>query len=175
MKISIVHTDPAHQPVAATVAREIHRHLPSGLADLTCASKPDSLDQTEFVLAVFSLRPGAFAPVVPCYRELRGKKVAFLAILTGAVDQSRLRKTVWGIKKQFCGNHVVAGYLCPAEDEEAWGLTQDELTKALEFARRVFEEYALAPDEAMAGNVHHGRDFNGRPPVDHDEALAVNC
>lgn len=175
MKISIVHTAPAHQPVAATVAREIHRHLPCGLADLTCTSKPESLDQTELVLAVFSLRPGAFAPVVPCYRELRGKKVAFMAILTGAVDQSRLRKTVWGVKKQFCGNHVVAGYLCPAEDEEAWGLTEDELTKALEFTRRVFEEYASSSGEAMVENVQHEKSFNDLHPIDHDEALAVNC
>lgn len=152
MKISIIHTDPAHQPVAATVAREIHRHLPRGQAGLTCATRPD-LDQAELVLAVFSLRPGAFAPIVPCYRELRGKKVAFLAILTGPVDQSRLRKTVWGIKKQFCGNHVVAGYLCPAEDEVAWGLTQNELAKALDFARKLLEEHAPEhQDQPLAVN-----------------------
>lgn len=153
MKISIVHTDPAHQPVAAAVAKEIHRRLPRGLADLTCTAQPD-LDQSKLILAVFSLREGAFAPITSCYRELRDKKVAFLAILTGPVDQARLRKTVWGIKKQFCGNRVVAGYLCPAEDDVAWGLTRDELTKALNFTQRVFEEHA---------------------PSSCDEPLAVNC
>lgn len=152
MKISIVHTDPTHQPVAATLAKEIHRYLPRGLADLTCASNPKPT-QAELILAVFSLREGAFAPIVPYYRELRDKKVAFLAILTGPVDQSRLRKTVWGIKKQFCGNQVVAGYLCPAEDEAAWGLTENELTKALSFARKVFNEHGpVINEKAMAVN-----------------------
>lgn len=152
MKICIVHTDPDHQPVAATVAKEIHRNLPLGQADLTCVSDPD-LSQAELILAVFSLRQGAFAPIVPCYRELRAKKIAFLAILTGPVDQSRLRKTVWGIKKQFCGNQVVAGYLCPAEDEVAWGLTQVELTKALSFVRKVLKDHGSALSEnTLAAN-----------------------
>lgn len=153
MKISIVHTDPMHQPVAATVAKELYRYLPPGLADLSCASTPNP-HQAELILAVFSLRQGAFAPIVPFYRELRDKKVAFLAILTGPVDQSRLRKTAWGIKKQFCGNQMVGGYLCPAEDDVAWGLTQDELTKALVFARKMLQEHGSAMGE---------------------KALAVNC
>ncbi len=144
MKITILHTDPAHQPVAAAVAEDLHCALPPGTAGLNCAADSAPGD-ADLILAVFSLRPGAFAPIVPGYRDLRDRKVAFLALLVGPVDASRLRKTIWGIKKQFCGNRVVGGYLCPADDQAGRGLADDERAKALAFVRRLYEEQADEP------------------------------
>lgn len=151
MKINIVHTCSGQQPVAATVAAKIYQSLPEGEAVANCVDKAAPAED-DLVLAVFSLRAGSFAPTVACYRELRDKKVAFVAILTGPVDQARVRKTIWAIKKQFCGNYVVGGYLCPAESDEPWGLPAAELTKVLAYARRLYDEH-LAPEEgALAVN-----------------------
>jgi len=151
MKINIVHTCSGQQPVAATVAREIHQSLPAGESVLNCVDKAAPAED-DLVLAVFSLRAGAFAPTVALYRELRDKKVAFVAILTGPVDKARVRKTIWAIKKQFCGNYVLGGYLCPADDEVAWGMSETELTKVLTFARRLYDEHADPEEGAMVVN-----------------------
>ena len=151
MKIQIAHTEPAQQPVAATLAKEICRALPKGEAFMSSVSQAQA-DGDSLILAVFSVRNGAFAPLVPFYQEMRDQKVAFVAVLTGPVDQARVRKTVWGIKKQFCGNHVLAGYLCPAADDVAWGLSQEELGKVLNFARRVYDEHCQPVQEALVVN-----------------------
>ncbi|MDR0881109.1 MAG: flavodoxin family protein [Candidatus Adiutrix sp.] len=140
MRLYIIHPDAARQPVAATVAREIHRSLPADQSHLACDSQAAPADD-DFILAVFSLRPGSFAPLLPAYRELRDKKVAFVALLAGPADSSRARKTAWAIKKQFCGNQVLAGYLCPAEDDLAWGLKDDELGKILALAHKLCREH----------------------------------
>ncbi|MDR1045721.1 MAG: hypothetical protein LBP33_11500 [Candidatus Adiutrix sp.] len=151
MKIQIVHTEPGQQPVAATLAKEIYRSLPRTEARIASVSQARA-DDDSLILAVFSVRNGAFAPIVPFYRELRDQKVAFVAVLTGPVDPARVRKTVWGIKKQFCGNQVLAGYLCPADDDVAWGLSADELGKVLAFARRTYEEHCQVLPAPMAVN-----------------------
>ena len=140
MKTFIIHPDKIQQPVAATLAKEMYHALPSGDVVLTSteAAEPDEAD---LVLAVFSLRQGSFAPTVPCYRELRDKKVAFVAVLAGPVDASRVRKTVWGSKKQFCGNEVVGAYLCAADDEVAWGVAAREVANVVNFARKMHQEH----------------------------------
>jgi len=152
MKTLIIHPDKTQQPVAATLAKEIYQSLP---ADDTALASTDIADagEADLVLAVFSLRHGAFAPTVSCYRELRDKKVAFVAVLTGPVDASRVRKTVWGTKKQFCGNHVVGAYLCPADDEVAWGISEKEVTNAVNFAHRLYQEHGGESEpESLAAN-----------------------
>lgn len=140
MKIFIIHPDKSQQPSATNLALEICRALPEGETVLTSADEADA-GQADLVLAVFSLRHGAFAPTVACYRELRDKKVAFVAVLAGPVDASRVRKTAWGIKKQFCGNHVVGAYLCPADAEAALGVSEREVANSINFARKVYEEH----------------------------------
>jgi len=147
----IVHTDPMQQPVAADLAKIIHDALPPGSAELCCATNADLRD-AEVVLAVFSLKQGSFAPTVPCFRELADKKVAYLGILVGEVDSSRVFKSFWGIKKQFCGNEVVGAYLCPAHDDVVWGPTEAEVEKSINFARRLQEDQASASTQAMAAN-----------------------
>ncbi len=144
MKIIIIHPDQRQQPVAATLAHELARALPPG-TEVASADTADARE-ADSVLAVFSLKPGAFAPIVPCYRALRDKKVAFVAVLTGPVDAGRVRKSVWGCKKQFCGNEVVGAYLCPADDDQAWGPVESEVAKVRAFARRFYEDQA-----ALAG------------------------
>ena len=144
----IVHTDPMQQPVAAELAQKIHQALPAGSSNLCCATNAD-LDEAEVVLAIFSLKQGSFAPTVPCFRELADKKVAYLAILIGEVDTSRVHKTVWGVKKQFCGNEVVGAYLCPSPDDVVWGPTEAEVTKSVNFARRLLDEHGNALSEGQ--------------------------
>lgn len=140
MCLYIIHPAADRQPVAATVAREIHRSLPAGRSHLACDALAAPAND-DFILAVFSLKPGAFAPLVPAYRELRDKKVAFVAMLAGPADSSRARKTAWAIKKQFCGNQVLAGYLCPAEADLARGLKEDDLSKILTLAHKLCREH----------------------------------
>lgn len=147
----IVHTDSMQQPVAAELAERIYQALPGGTTELCCAANAD-LDSTEVVLAVFSLKQGSFAPTVPCFRELADKKVAYLAILVGEVDSSRVHKTVWGVKKQFCGNEVVSAYLCPSSDDVVWGPSEAEVEKCIRFARRLLDEHCGGSSEAMAVN-----------------------
>lgn len=151
MKMHIVHTDPMQQPVAADLAKIIHEALPAGASALCCAANAD-LDRAEVVLAVFSLKPGSFAPTVACFRELADKKVACLAVLVGEVDADRARKTFWGVKKQFCGNEVVGAYLCPASDDVVWGPTEAEVGKAVNFARRLLDDHVQAAARPMAVN-----------------------
>lgn len=143
----IVHTDPMQQPVAAELAKKIHQALPAGSSNLCCATNA-ALDEAEVVLAVFSLKEGSFAPTVACFRELADKKVAYLAILVGEVNSSRVFKTFWGTKKQFCGNEVVGAYLCPAPDDIVWGPTEAEENKSVNFARRLIEEHEFSISEA---------------------------
>lgn len=138
MKVLVIHPDAKQQPVAATLAREIQKALPPD-------AEPVSWDQeegreAELVLVVFSLKAGTFAPLVPAFQALKDKKVAFVAVITGPVDFGRVRKCSWGIKKQFCGNELVGGYFCPAEDEIAWGPTEAEVQKVRNFACNFYEE-----------------------------------
>ena len=148
----IVHTDPMQQPVAAELAQRIHQALPAGSCELACATNAD-LDGAEVVLAVFSLKQGSFAPTVPCFRELTDKKVAYVAILVGEIDRTRVQKSFWGIKKQFCGNQVVSAYLCPSDDDVLWGPSDPEVRKATNFARRLLEEHGHMPVQpSMAAN-----------------------
>ena len=152
MKTFIIHPDNSQQPVAATLAKEIRRALPADDVVLT-STDAASPEEADLVLAVFSLRHGSFAPTVPCYRDLRDKKVAFVAVLAGPVDASRVRKTVWGTKKQFCGNHVVGAYLCPADDEVAWGVPEREVANVVNFALKTYQEHsALSEPEPLAVN-----------------------
>ena len=141
MNTFIIHPDKAQQPVAAALAKEIYRTWPSDDVVLAGAEKAEP-GEADLVLAVFSLREGSFAPTVACYRELRDKKVAFVAVLAGPVDASRIRKTVWGSKKQFCGNEVVGAYLCPADDEVAWGVPEREVTKVTNFAHKIYQDHS---------------------------------
>jgi len=139
--------------VAATVAREIHRLLPGQGARLSSVTEAAArLEADDLVLAVFSVKNGAYAPIVPFYQELRDKKVAFLAVLCGPVDASRVRKTVWAIKKQFCGNQVLGGYLCPALDDQAWGLSTEEMNKVINFSRKLYDDHIAFQENPMAVN-----------------------
>ena len=146
MKLHIIHPQQNQQPVAAALAKAISESLPYDvtLADASSAGPVEG----DLVLAVFSLNSGAFAPIVPCYRDLRDKKVAFVAALSGDVDMARLRKTSWGIKKQFCGNEVVGGYFCPSPDNTAWGISEAEVEKARNFARKFYNDNADMPQAA---------------------------
>jgi hypothetical protein len=146
MKVYVIHPD--QQPVSALLANEVLKSLPAD-AEVSAASQADVTD-ADLILAVFSLRQGAFAPTVACFRELRDKKVAFLAALAGQVDQGRLRKTVWGIKKSFCGNHVLGGYLCPLDDRATAARVEDnEIMKAREFARKILEAQTSAGSASL--------------------------
>lgn len=151
MKTYILHTDPLHYPVAATMALEIQSALPPGAAELACTTNA-KVDDADLVIAVFSLKQGSFAPTVPCYRELADAKVAYVAILGGETDAQRARKTAWGIKKQFCGNQVVAGYLCPAPDDVIWGPAETEIEKVKAFARNVLHEHGQDAHQPLAVN-----------------------
>jgi hypothetical protein len=151
MKILILHPSQHQQPVATALAWEVARDLPPQIRDMPILTKvvsanaPDAIASAlaaDMVLAVFSLKSGAFAPTVPCYRAVRNTKVAFVAVLTGPVDASRVRKSAWGIKKQFCGNTVVGGYLCQADDDQVWGPAESEVAKVRAFARRCCAEQA---------------------------------
>ena len=152
MRTFIIHPDKAQQPVAATLAKEMYRTWPTADVVLADAETADP-GEADLVLAVFSLREGSFAPTVACYRELRDKKVAFVAVLAGSVDGSRVRKTVWGSKKQFCGNEVVGAYLCPADDEVAWGVPEREVTNVINFAHKIYQDHGgQSESEALAVN-----------------------
>ncbi len=154
MILHLIHTEASQQPVAATVAREISRTLPVGYVKMisTEAASAENIDENDLVLAVFSVKNGAYAPIVPFYQQLRNKKVAFLAVLTGPVEAARVRKTVWAVKKQFCGNRLVGGYLCPAPDDMAWGLTREEMEKARNFAQTLYDEHIAPGEDALAAN-----------------------
>ncbi|MDL2226326.1 hypothetical protein LJB86_01550 [Deltaproteobacteria bacterium OttesenSCG-928-M10] len=120
MSIHLLHPPKEQQPASAALAREVARALPDGAVTLSATDEAEP-PESDLVVAVFSLRQGSFAPTVARYRDLRNKKVAFVAILAGPVDAARVRKSVWGSKKQFCGNQLVGAYLCPADDDAAWG------------------------------------------------------
>lgn len=148
MQISVIHPEATQQPVAATLASEIIKSLPPK-AELVHSGK-NIPDLAELVIVVFSLKPGAFAPVVPVFRALKNKKVAFVAVITGAVDFTRLRSCSWGIKKQFCGNQVLGGYFCPAVDDVAWGPVEKEVNKVKDFVINLYEEQATLYEEQAA-------------------------
>lgn len=155
MKILIIHPEAKYQPVATTMAEEIKKVLPPDAELMDMESIPENQatgEDAELVLAVFSLKPGAFAPLVPAFQALRNKKVAFVALITGPVDFGRLRKCSWGIKKQFCGNELVGGYFCPTGDDMVWGPSEIEVEKAQAFARKFYEENAASEIPALAVN-----------------------
>ena len=77
-----------------------------------CACGQAAQAEADLFVAVFDLPEGAFAPKNPFYRNLKDKNVAILTTLSGPIDQSRLRKTFWGSKKEFCGNWILGGYMC---------------------------------------------------------------
>jgi hypothetical protein len=139
MKILIIHPEAAQQPAAARLAANIQQAFPEGHALAAPAGADPS--GAGLVLAVFSLKDGAFAPTVAAYRALAGQRVAFVAILSGPVNFSRLTKTSWGVKKQFCGNEILGGYFCPAGADGA-NPDQDEVAKTCAFALRLGEEEA---------------------------------
>ena len=153
MNIHLLHPPKEQQPVAATLAREIIRALPDGAVTISATNEESGALESDLVVAVFSLRHGTYAPTVASYRDLRDKKVAFVAVLTGPVDPARVRKTIWGSKKQFCGNQMTGAYLCPADDDVAWGISEAEVGKCRDFLRRIYETNSQA---------------------DHIQALAVN-
>lgn len=144
MKILIIHPDANLQPVAAYLAQEIMKGLPPD-AEPVAFDSPEA-DQAELVIAVFSLKPNTFAPLVPAFRALKDKKVAFVGVITGPVDFGRLRKCTWGTKKQFCGNQVMAGYFCPAEDHMGQNPTEKEVAKVVTFAHLFYQEQAALED-----------------------------
>ena len=141
MKILIIHPEATQQPAATTLARGIKKSLPQGAEPIMVNEGEE--EDAELVLVVFSLKAGAFAPLVPAFRALRDKKVAFVALMAGAVDIGRLRKCSWGIKKQFCGNEVVGGYFCPIENEMVGGPSEAEVGKVHAFARNFYEKNAM--------------------------------
>lgn len=152
MNIQLLHPPKEQQPVSATLAREMTKALPDGVVALAATSEA-APPESDLVVAVFSLRQGSFAPTVARFRELRNKKVAFVAIMSGPVDAARVRKSIWGSKKQFCGNELVGAYLCPADDDMAWGISEAEVAKCRDFLRRIYDSHGQAcQDEAMAVN-----------------------
>lgn len=142
MKILILHPEPTQQPAAARLAANIQQAFPKGHA----LAVPTGVDPSgaDLILAVFSLKNGAFAPTVAAYRALAGQRVAFIAILSGPVTFSRLTKTSWGVKKQFCGNEILGGYFSPA-GADGVNPDQSEVTKACVFALRLSAGKASPP------------------------------
>jgi len=153
MRLQIVHPNQTHQPKAAAAAAEIFKALSSDMAEteLIDAESAEG-SRADLVLAVFSLKHGAFAPIVPYYRDIRDKKVAFVALLDGPVDAARVRKTVWGTKKQFCGNEVVRAYLCSLCPESPSGLSEAEKGKILDCVTALCDEHGQAADRPLAVN-----------------------
>ncbi len=141
MNIFILHPEAQRQPVAAALAAELGRALPPPARVRVAEAGAIDPAEADLVLAVFSLKPGAFAPLAPGYRDIRDTKVGFVALLAGPVDGGRVRKTVWGSKKRFCGNEMVGAYLCPTDDDQLWGPTAEEVVKAQAFALRLYEEH----------------------------------
>lgn len=137
MKVQLLHPPKNQQPVAAILAAEIAKAIPEVQTCLASTDEPQPGD-AQLVVPVFCLRQGSFAPTVAAYRALRGVKLAFVAALTGDVNAARVRKSIWGSKKQFCGNELLGAYLCPAADEAAWGVSELELDKCRHFLRRVY-------------------------------------
>ena len=135
MKISVIYPD--QQPAAAALAHSLTCVMPRNT--LIAAVHEADTREADMVLAVFTLKQGSFAPTVGRFRELRDKRVALAPILTGEVDRSRVMKTVWGSKKQFCGNEVMGLYLCRAEGEPGLEMVaEDEVQKVRAFAEKMF-------------------------------------
>ncbi|MDR2827415.1 MAG: hypothetical protein LBV77_05275 [Candidatus Adiutrix intracellularis] len=137
MKILLLHPESTQQPAAARLAANIQQSFPEGHAlAVPTGADPSGAD---LILAVFSLKDGAFAPTVAAYRDLAGQRVAFIAILSGPVTFSRLTKTSWGVKKQFCGNEILGGYFSPT-GADGINPDQSEVAKACIFALRLSAE-----------------------------------
>lgn len=168
MNIFILHPEARRQPVAAALAEELGRALPPQARVRVAEAGAIDPAEADLVLAVFSLKPGAFAPLAPGYRDISDTKVGIVALLAGPVDGGRVRKTVWGSKKRFCGNEVVGAYLCPTDDDQLWGPTAEEVAKAQAFARRLYEELLIA----AASPADAERAGLGREPA--PDSLAVN-
>lgn len=153
MSIHLLHPPKEQQPVSAALAREMARALPPEAVILSATNEAATLPESDLVVAVFSLRPGSFAPTVARFRDLRDKKVAFVAALSGQVDVARVLKSIRGSKKQFCGNELVGAYLCPADDDMAWGVSGAEIGKCRDFLRRIYKSHGQGYQaRALAGN-----------------------
>ncbi|UQZ89328.1 hypothetical protein C4J81_09010 [Deltaproteobacteria bacterium Smac51] len=147
MKISIIYPD--QQPASAALAHSLAAVMPPDVR-IAPVSEADTAE-AELVLAVFTLKQGSFAPTVGRFRELRDKKVALVPILTGEVERGRVMKTVWGSKKQFCGNYMMGAYLCPAVGEPGRELVaEDEAKKVQAFAGRVLNNCSETGKAALA-------------------------
>ncbi len=145
MKIAIMYPD--RQPASIALAHSVASVMPPDTR-IVPISEADDLE-AEMVLAVFTLKRGAFAPTVARFRELRNTKVALIPILTGEINRDRVIKSFWGSKKQFCGNYLLGTYICPAVGEPGRELAPEhEAQKVRTFAKRIFhaetERAALA-------------------------------
>ncbi len=106
----------------------------------------------DLVVAMFNLKPTAFAPLSFGFQSLRDQRIALMGLLSGPVNFGRINKTLWGTKKQFCGNEILAAYFSSYVTESPTGVSDDELQKCRSFLEKLYLQIINEKDLPSAVN-----------------------